>query len=176
MIPGAEFRRLFESEPAIRNMTVQAFSSVVFRLMAELEEIHSYKLDRRLANFLVRHASTEGKVQMTLQEIASHLGTTREVIARLFRQLTSEGHIRSGRNQIVLNDPVRLAESSGVRPRQGKRSLTARYSTRRRTAAAELGRSAAKPKIGATMRSSTNPGSTLLRPICDASPKRSGVT
>jgi CRP/FNR family transcriptional regulator len=43
-IPGAVFRALFEAEPSVRNMTVQAFSTIVFRLMAELEGIHSYEL------------------------------------------------------------------------------------------------------------------------------------
>jgi CRP/FNR family transcriptional regulator len=110
VIPGAVFRALFDAEPGIRNMTVQAFSTVVFRLMTELEEIHSYTLERRLANFLLLHASTDGKVHMTQQEIASHLGTTREVVARALGQLVAQRHIRTSRNQIVLDDPARLAE------------------------------------------------------------------
>jgi CRP/FNR family transcriptional regulator, anaerobic regulatory protein len=111
MIPGAAFRNLFEAEPAIRNMTVQAFSTVVFRLMMELEVVHSYKLDRRLANFLLLHASTDGVVRMTQQEIASHLGTSREVVARALGQLASAGRIRTGRRQIVIRDPVRFAKA-----------------------------------------------------------------
>ena len=109
MIPGALFRSLFDAEPAIRNMTVQAFSTVVFRLMTELEVLHSYKLDRRLSNFLLLHASTDGKIRMTQQEIASHLGTTREVVARALGQLASAGRIRTGRRQIAINDPLRFA-------------------------------------------------------------------
>jgi CRP/FNR family transcriptional regulator, anaerobic regulatory protein len=110
-IPGAAFRSLFEAEPAIRNMTVQAFSTVVFRLMMELEVVHSYKLDRRLANFLLLHASSDGVVRMTQQEIASHLGTTREVVARALGQLAAAGRIRTGRRQIVIRDPVRFAKA-----------------------------------------------------------------
>jgi CRP/FNR family transcriptional regulator len=110
VIPGGVFRALFEAEPSIRNMTVQAFSIVVFRLMSELEGIHSYKLERRLANFLLLRASTEGVVRMTQQEIASHLGTTREVIARALGQLASAGHVTTGRNRIAVHDPIRLAE------------------------------------------------------------------
>lgn len=124
VIPGAVFRVLFESESAIRNMTVQAFSTIVFRLMTELEEIHSYKLEQRLTNFLLLHASTDGKVRMTQQEIASHLGTTREVIARVLGKLTSEGHLQTGRNKIAINDPRRLAEfvrRSESKPKNGKR-------------------------------------------------------
>jgi CRP/FNR family transcriptional regulator, anaerobic regulatory protein len=111
MIPGSAFRSLFEAEPTVRNMTVQAFSTVVFRLMMELEVVHSYTLDRRLANFLLLHASSDGMVRMTQQEIASHLGTTREVVARALGQLASAGRIRTGRRQIAITDPVRLART-----------------------------------------------------------------
>lgn len=110
VIPGTLYRVLFESEPAVRNMTVQAFSTIVFRLMAELEEVHSYNLEQRLANFLLLRSSTDAKIQMTQQEIASHLGTTREVIARVLGQLVSKKYITSSRNQIMISDPSRLAE------------------------------------------------------------------
>lgn len=122
VIPGAIYRTLFESESAIRDMTVQAFSTLVFRLMAELEEIHSYKLEQRLTHLLLLYTSTDGNIRMTQQEIASHLGTTREVIARILGQLASEGHIQTGRNRIVINDPVDLAEHARMH-NETKRAL-----------------------------------------------------
>lgn len=109
VIAGDAYRVLFESEPEVRNMTVQAYSTIVFRLMAELDDVHSHKLERRLANFLLLHASTGGIVRMTQQEIASHLGTTREVIARLLRQLASEGDITTQRNQVTIVSSDSLA-------------------------------------------------------------------
>jgi len=129
VIPGTVFRALFEAEPAIRDMTVQAFSTIVFRLMAELEGIHSYRLERRLSNFLLLRASSDGIVRMTQHEVASHLGTTREVVARALGQLASAGRIRTGRRRIVINDPVRLAEDvkrHGQRPQKksGRRQLS----------------------------------------------------
>ena len=111
IIPGAEFRLLFDSESEIRNMTMQAFSTIVFRLMAELEEIQSSKLDRRILRLLLLYASADGAVHMTQQEIASHLGTTREVVARTLGQLAAAGHIQTGRNRVVIKDPPKLAES-----------------------------------------------------------------
>jgi len=109
VIPGSLYRSLFDSETGVRNLTVQAFSTIVFRLMSELEEIHSFSLEQRLANFLLLHASSEGRVRMTQQLIASHLGTTREVIARVLGALAAHGHITTGRNLIQINDPTRLA-------------------------------------------------------------------
>jgi CRP/FNR family transcriptional regulator len=124
VIPGTVFRALFDTEPSIRNMTVQAFSTVVFRLMSELEGIHSYKLEGRLRNFLLLHASTDGVVRMTQQEIASHLGTTREVIARALGQLASAGLVKTSRNRIAIPDPIGLVgevkgSTSSARTRRG---------------------------------------------------------
>ena len=111
MIPGQVFKTLFESETAIRNLTIQALSTVVFRLMSDRELIHTYKLEHRLANFLLLHANTAGCIKLTQQEIASHLGTTREVIARAIGQLVATGHIQTHRNKIVINNPAALAKS-----------------------------------------------------------------
>ena len=133
VIPGVIYRALFDSEPVIRDLTVQAFSTLVFRLMSGLEEIHSCKLEQRLVNLLLLHASTDGNIRMTQQEIASHLGTTREVVARVLGQLASEGHIQTGRNQIVINDPVSLAEHVRLysQTKSGKKSGPTRRSTGR---------------------------------------------
>jgi CRP/FNR family transcriptional regulator len=45
---------------------------------------------------------------MTQQHIARHLGTTREVIARLLRELVAHGCIRTLRGAIAVIDPFRL--------------------------------------------------------------------
>mgnify|MGYP000678059055 FL=1 len=109
VIPGPLYRTLFENEAAIRNLTVQALSTIVFRLMAELEQVHSCKLEQRLANFLLLHASGNGTLRMTQQEIASHLGTTREVVARLLRQFVAKKYIETQRGTVVVRQPARLA-------------------------------------------------------------------
>lgn len=111
VIPGPLYRILFENEAVIRNVTVQALSTIVFRLMAELEQIHSCKLEQRLANFLLLRASADGTLRMTQQEISSHLGTTREVVARLFRQLVAKKYIETKRGTVVISQPARLANS-----------------------------------------------------------------
>lgn len=111
VIPGPLYRALFETESVIREVTVQALSTVVFRLMAELEQIHSCKLEQRLERFLLLRVATDGTLRMTQQEIASHLGTTREVIARLFRQLVAKNYVETRRGYIVVNQPGKLASS-----------------------------------------------------------------
>ncbi|MCI5076694.1 Crp/Fnr family transcriptional regulator [Oricola sp.] len=109
VVPGALYRALFEREPAIQQLTVHALSSVVLRLMTELEEVHSHRVDQRLASFLLNQASSEGVVRKTQQEIASHIGTTREVVAKAVGEFVSRRWIESGRGRVKLLQPRMLA-------------------------------------------------------------------
>lgn len=114
LIPGPLYRRLFEGEAAVQDMTVKALSTLVFRLMEELEQIHSFNLDQRLASFLLNNATDAGEVHFTQQALAGHLGTSREVIARVMRGLTAEGLVETKRGVVRILDAGKLAER--VRP------------------------------------------------------------
>jgi CRP/FNR family transcriptional regulator len=110
VIPGPTYRRLFEREPSIQNLTVHALSTAVFRLMNELEQVHFHKLEHRLADFLLRRASSDGIVRSTQQAMASHLGTTREVVARLMRAFVAKDIIATQRGMTRILDSARMAE------------------------------------------------------------------
>jgi CRP/FNR family transcriptional regulator, anaerobic regulatory protein len=110
VIPSHLYRSLFQSEAVIQDITVRAFATIVFRLMQELEFIHSYKLEKRLANFLILSASADASLSMTQSEIASHLGTTREVIARTLRRFVMADYIETSRGRVVIKQPIKFAQ------------------------------------------------------------------
>jgi CRP/FNR family transcriptional regulator len=110
VIPGPLYRRLFEGEAAVQDMTVKALSTLVFRLMGELEQIHSFNLDQRLASFLLNHANDAGEVRLTQQALAGHLGTSREVVARVMQGFNSEGLVETRRGMVRILDSEGLAE------------------------------------------------------------------
>lgn len=112
VIPGRVYRTLFATEPAIQDLTVRTLSTLVFRLMAELDTVHACTLEQRLAGLLLVRASGRGVVRLTQQEIASHMGTTREVVARLTSRMAARGWIATGRGQISLMDRHALAETA----------------------------------------------------------------
>ncbi|MCP5366431.1 MAG: Crp/Fnr family transcriptional regulator [Hyphomicrobiales bacterium] len=114
VVPGPVYRGLFEGEAAVRDMTVRALSTVVFRLMDELEQVRAYRLGQRLPRFLLAHASAVGLVRMTQQEMAAHLGTTREVVAKVMGRLAAEGLVATGRGRVRLLDPPGLAAHTGI--------------------------------------------------------------
>lgn len=109
IIPGQLYKALFSFEKEIQNLTVKGLSTLVFRLMNELEQIHSWDLTQRLADFLLNHANTAGEVSMTQQELAAHLGTTREVIARLMQRFSAKGFVSTRRGSVSLLKPTHLA-------------------------------------------------------------------
>jgi len=114
MIPSLTYRTLFQNEPSIQNLTVHALSVLVFRLMEELEQIHSLNLNERLARFILMRSEGTGQLNMTQSELAAHLGTTREVIAKLLRRMVADGTVTTLRGAIVVEQPetlARLAES-----------------------------------------------------------------
>lgn len=104
LIPGAVYRKLFERETAIQNLTVHALSTLVFRLMSELELVHSSHHKQRLANFILMQSASDGVLRMTQQQLAQHLGTTREVVARLLGELVADGMVRTQRGAIAIKD------------------------------------------------------------------------
>ena len=112
-LPGPLFRLLFAEEPVIRDLTVRTLSTLVFRLMAELEEVHSFKLNQRLANLLLTHASSSGVLRMTQQQMAFHLGTTREVVARLLREFVALGYVETRRGVSLIRDVPGLSRLLG---------------------------------------------------------------
>ncbi|MGE5517525.1 MAG: Crp/Fnr family transcriptional regulator [Bacteroidota bacterium] len=115
VIPGRVYRTLFETERCIQDLTVRTLSTLVFRLMAELDEVHSCTLEQRLAGFLLVRASGKGVVRLTQQDIAGHMGTTREVVARVIGRMAARGWIASGRGAVtILSRPDLAALARGA--------------------------------------------------------------
>jgi CRP/FNR family transcriptional regulator, anaerobic regulatory protein len=118
VIPGPVYRTLFDSEPGIRDLTIKALSGLVYRLMEELEQVHATTHRERLARFIVTQASGGSVLRMTQQQIAGHLGTTREVIARLMQEFVANGLVRSRRGLVAIQDVTamrRMITSAGLR-------------------------------------------------------------
>jgi len=109
IIPGLVFRALFNSESSIQDLTVRALSTLVFRLMNELEQVHFCTLEQRLANLILLRASADGGLRMTQQEMAYHLGTSREVVARLMRDFVAQRLVETHRGLIIVRNSARLS-------------------------------------------------------------------
>ena len=72
--------------------------------MTIVDEILFQRMDQRVAAWLLQQAEQNNPVQITHQEIASDLGSSREVISRILEDFRQAGLIEPGRGVIeVLN-------------------------------------------------------------------------
>lgn len=124
VIPGAVYRRLFEIDGAVRDFTVRNLGGLVYRLMIELEHVHGSHHKQRLAHFILHHAASDGVLRMTQQQVAGHIGTTREVVARLMQELVASRVVRTARGEIAITDLFglrRMLDPSGTQRPRGDR-------------------------------------------------------
>jgi CRP/FNR family cyclic AMP-dependent transcriptional regulator len=83
-------------------------------LLQELARNTFWPVRRRLARHLLDLAANaqQGEillVQASHQELADHIGTVREVVARTLRSLRADGYIAASTDGIRLTDPHALA-------------------------------------------------------------------
>lgn len=124
VIPGAVYRRLFETEAAVRDFTVRNLAGLVYRLISELEQVHGTHHKHRLTHFILHHASSDGVLRMTQQQVAGHIGTTREVVARLMQELVAARLVRTSRGEVAITDLFglkRTLDPSGTQRPRGRR-------------------------------------------------------
>lgn len=90
--------------PKWNSYILKTYSNRFYDLLSTVEGIAFKKLDERLLKFLREKAKLNkyNMVEMTHSEIAANLGTSREVISRLLKQLEKESELELGRNKIFL--------------------------------------------------------------------------
>lgn len=77
-------------------------------LLATLDAVAFKRMDERLIRYLVTKMKQlkSSELHTTHQEIANELGTSREVISRLLKQLEKKRWIELGRNIIYIRDDI----------------------------------------------------------------------
>jgi CRP/FNR family transcriptional regulator len=73
-------------------------------LLQTLDSIAFSKLDQRIANYLKKQsvALKTKRIETTHQQISVELGSTREAVSRLLKQMENKGLVVLGRNAIEL--------------------------------------------------------------------------
>ena len=114
VVPAEVYKRILEESAAAANYTNELMASRFSDVMWLMEQIMWKNLDRRVAAFLLEEASIEGsgRLKITHEAIANHLGSHREVITRMLRYFQNEGMVRLSRGVIEITDADRLEEAS----------------------------------------------------------------
>jgi CRP/FNR family transcriptional regulator len=114
-VPSHIFRRLLRERPELQGILNRVLTERLAEMMMVVDEVAFGRVDLRLAELLVRSAK-EGAINATHAQIAMELGSAREVVSRLLKELERRGLVRLGRARIdVLDAPGlrRLIEAKG---------------------------------------------------------------
>jgi len=88
-----------------------AFATVRQRVARHLLDLASARVGEQPAPD--HRAARELTVQVSQQELANAVGTVREVVVRVLRDLRQDGVVRTERDRIVLLEPARLIQEQG---------------------------------------------------------------
>jgi len=106
LVPSAEFRRFISEHERLREFVVTLRSRRLSGVMELVEEVAFGHMDERLMDYLVEK-SADNRLETTHQKIANDLGTSREVVSRLLKDLERRGRVQLSRNAVVLLDQIR---------------------------------------------------------------------
>lgn len=113
MIPADTFRDWVMHHDLWREFVFDLLSQRLSTVMAIVDEIAFRRMDARVAALLLARAQTQNPLRITHQEIASELGSSREVISRLLEDFNERGWIRSSRGEIEV---LEIAELTSILP------------------------------------------------------------
>lgn len=103
-IPRALFDDLMARSREFRRFVFTAFSKRVTNLFHVIDEVAFARIDIRLAHKLLELADTDGRLDMTHQQLASELGTAREVISRQLHEFQRRQWISSTRGHVEIEN------------------------------------------------------------------------
>ena len=108
IISGDVYRELYLAEPALQHFTFATLSTRLFELMTLLQETASFDLEQRVAAFLLRRSGSGHVLETTHEQVAHHLGSSREVVSRVLRNLARSGAIRLSPGFVAIVDADKL--------------------------------------------------------------------
>jgi CRP/FNR family transcriptional regulator len=104
LVPAEYFRQWVSRYTAWRDFVFDLFAQRLASVIAVVEEVAFQRMDGRVATLLLRRGQAQNPLRITHQEIASELGSSREVISRLLEDFASRGLIRTRRGTIEILD------------------------------------------------------------------------
>jgi CRP/FNR family transcriptional regulator len=103
MIPRSVFERLMDQSVGFRLGIMESYGRRLDDLMLLVEEVAFRRMDQRLEEWLLVRAA-RGPVIITHQELAVELGTAREVVSRLLKELERRNMVRLARGKIEVTN------------------------------------------------------------------------
>ena len=102
-VPRATFDDMIARSPMFRRFVFTAFSARVTDLFRIIDQVAFARMDIRLAQKLIELSYGGTALVATQQQLASELGTAREVVSRLLSEFQRRGWISAARGSMTIN-------------------------------------------------------------------------
>jgi len=111
------FRAGIRIDESLRHFVFQVMADRMAGVLTRIDDVVFRRLDARLEELLRQRFSRQQVIDTTHESIAAELGSAREVISRLLKDLERRGAIELGRGHIALLDEAKLGgPAGGARP------------------------------------------------------------
>ncbi len=111
-IPCATFMQLLTTSEGFRTHVFQAFSSRLQNMMELLEQVAFVKIETRIAAMLLKNLDRNNQAHLTHQELATKIGSAREVVSRRLDVMAKRGILSVERSVITVINPAVLQSIS----------------------------------------------------------------
>lgn len=115
-IARSDLQQIAARHPELAWSLLESIARRTRHLVRTVQDLSMRNVRERLARLLLEQAESVERgdipAPLTQEEMASRLGTVREVVGRALRALAAEGVIEFDRNRIVILDRARLEEIS----------------------------------------------------------------
>lgn len=116
VLQRTSLQQVVDRHPRLAWALIESMASRARYLVGMVEDLAMHSVKGRLARMLLEQAeaNTTDAVPrlLTQEEMASHLGTVREMVGRALRSLAAAGIIKFDRHRIIILDPERLAQAA----------------------------------------------------------------
>ena len=107
-LPRRAFDELVTEAPAFRSFVLAAYSRRLIDLMRVVDNVAFGKIDMRLAAHLCALCESGDDLSVTHQDLATELGTAREVISRQLNEFQRKNWVEQSRGRITIRDRAAL--------------------------------------------------------------------
>ena len=108
-IPREPFSHLIEASAGFRSFVFSSYSVSLFSLLNCVEVALTQPMEQRVAKALLDKRSDA--IAVTHQGLADEVGTAREVVSRILKDLEKKGVIKLKRGSIVIQDRAALFQT-----------------------------------------------------------------
>ncbi len=104
LLPAEKVEAWIKKYPKFNSLIYQQYNLRYSELLDSIQHMIFDKLDKRLYDFLIekKNLTHENPLQISHRQIASELGTAREVVSRLMKKLEIEGKIEQGVQSVMI--------------------------------------------------------------------------